>query len=168
MKTIKFLSLNPLAKLPIAHGDKSVGLDLTTVTRGFVDNVASKFDTGVVLHPDSEPEVSAMFVSLRSGFADVNSVWMVNSPGIIESNFRGFVVGRRLLGICLSLVSFTPVSIRHGERIAQLTLWDSVGKLMIPNQDYRTEFGGYCNADVLEWEQKYKSRGGFGSTDVSK
>lgn len=52
----------------------------------------------------------------RSGLAIKNGITVVNSPGTIDSNYRGEI------GVCLINHGFIPFTINKGERIAQAVL----------------------------------------------
>jgi dUTP pyrophosphatase len=90
------------------------------------------------------PEGTEAQVRPRSGLAIKQGIGVVNSPGTIDSDYRG--------EIRVPLINFdtSPQTIEHGERIAQMVLapvariaWSEVGELPA------TERGA----------------GGFGSTD---
>jgi dUTP pyrophosphatase len=66
----------------------------------------------------------------RSGLAYKQGITVLNAPGTIDADYRGEV------GVILINLSDTPVTLRRGERIAQLLLakverlaWDEVTQL---------------------------------------
>lgn len=62
------------------------------------------------------PEGHEIQVRPRSGWAWKSGVSVINAPGTIDKNFRN--------EICVLLINhgFEPVSIKHGDRIAQFVL----------------------------------------------
>lgn len=79
----------------------------------------------------------------RSGLALKHGLTLVNSPGTIDSDYRG------ALGIILLNTSDTPFEITHGMRIAQLVLAPVV------QADFR---------EVSTLDETDRGAGGFGST----
>jgi dUTP pyrophosphatase len=82
----------------------------------------------------------------RSGLAAKNSVTVLNTPGTIDSDYRGEV---KVILINLGNSNFT---ISNGDRIAQLVVAPVVQ-------------GKFCRAESLS--QTERGTGGFGSTGVS-
>ncbi|MBU1202073.1 MAG: dUTP diphosphatase [Nanoarchaeota archaeon] len=62
------------------------------------------------------PEGHIMHITPRSGFALKNSISIVNSPGIIDSDYRGEV------GVILINHGKEPFTVNRGDRIAQMTI----------------------------------------------
>lgn len=91
-----------------------------------------------------EPVLSVMVCS-RSGMAK-KSIFVTNSPGIIDPDYRGEVI------ILLYNGSFEPQWISHGDRIAQLLL------LPVP-----VPFLREAESD-LRLEKTTRGENGFGST----
>lgn len=82
----------------------------------------------------------------RSGMAANNGVFVLNSPGTIDSDYRG--------EIKVILTNTDPlrwIIIKRGDRIAQMVL----------NKVYRANF-----AEVAELGDTERSAGGFGSTGI--
>lgn len=63
------------------------------------------------------PEGYAGFVQPRSGLADRNGISIVNSPGLIDSGYRG-----EIKVILLNTDHSTPFVVEYGMRIAQLVV----------------------------------------------
>ena len=83
----------------------------------------------------------------RSGLALKHGVSFVNSPGTIDSDYRG------LIGLIMINHGSDPFVIRRGDRVAQMVIKEVV------------------RADVRETEEldeTVRSGGGFGSTGVSQ
>lgn len=63
------------------------------------------------------PEGFAAFVVPRSGLAINKGLSLVNSPGLIDSNYRG-----EIKAIAINLDPKEPIAIKKGDRIAQLVI----------------------------------------------
>ncbi|MFC2170932.1 dUTP diphosphatase [Calditrichota bacterium] len=91
------------------------------------------------------PEGFELQVRPRSGLALKSSIIIPNSPGTIDSDYRGEVK------IILSNISNNPFTIRRGDRIAQLVL---------------------CPVYNVKWEYRNqlpstdRGKGGFGHTGI--
>ena len=83
--------------------------------------------------------------SARSGLAYRNGITMLNTPGTIDSDYRGEV---KVLAVNLGEEPFT---IRHGDRIAQM--------VVAPVQQFPVE-----ETDTLPDTER--GDGGFGSTGM--
>lgn len=89
------------------------------------------------------PDGFEMQVRPRSGLASKHGVTLPNTPGTIDSDYRG------PLGVSLINLGPEPYTIRHGDRVAQVIVAPVV----------RVEF------DVVEaLEATERGTGGFGST----
>jgi dUTP pyrophosphatase len=134
--------LDPAATLPARAHDGDAGLDLcaceaVTVWAGERATVR----TGLALEI---PPGHAGLVLPRSGLAARHGIALVNSPGLIDSGYRGEV--RVLL---LNTDGETHFEVSSGDRIAQL--------LLVP----------FATAEAVEVEELAASErgdGGFGST----
>jgi dUTP pyrophosphatase len=89
------------------------------------------------------PEGFEVQVRPRSGLAFKHGLTLVNTPGTIDSDYRG------LVGVLMVNLGAEPFTINHGERIAQL--------IVAPVVQARFETG-----DVLS--ETGRGSGGFGST----
>ena len=81
----------------------------------------------------------------RSGLAAKNGVFVLNSPGTVDSDYRGEIK------VILANMSDKPFEIRKGDRIAQL--------VVSPVQQADFEI-------VSEISDTERSAGGFGSTGI--
>ena len=91
------------------------------------------------------PEGYEIQVRPRSGLALKKSITVLNTPGTIDSDYRGEI------GIILINHSDAPFTVSHGDRIAQLV------------------FARYSSAVytvVSELDETQRGSGGFGSTGV--
>lgn len=89
------------------------------------------------------PQGYEMQVRPRSGLALKHGIMLVNSPGTIDSDYRG------PLGVIVMNAGDAPFTIRHGERIAQLI----VAPVVQARFDLTNELGDTS-----------RGIGGFGST----
>lgn len=93
------------------------------------------------------PEGYAGFIQPRSGLAAKHGVTCLNTPGLIDSGYRG-----ELKVLLINTDPATPFEIKRGERIAQLVIQKVEQAEFIETEDLsKTERGD----------------GGFGSTGVS-
>ncbi|MDP3789500.1 MAG: dUTP diphosphatase [Candidatus Omnitrophota bacterium] len=82
----------------------------------------------------------------RSGLALKHGITLVNTPGTIDSDYRG------LVSIILTNIGKKPYTVRRGDRIAQMVFKESV----------RAELETHDNLDETE-----RSGGGFGHTGIN-
>ena len=92
------------------------------------------------------PEGHAGFVQPRSGLAARSGLSLVNSPGLIDSHYRG-----EIKVIAINLDPAEPIHIARGDRIAQLVI-QSVAR---------------CETvEVSALPETVRGEGGFGSTGL--
>lgn len=92
------------------------------------------------------PEGHAGFVQPRSGLAIKHGLSLVNTPGLIDSHYRG-----EIKVIAINLDPDHPISISRGDKIAQLVI-------------QRVECVDLI--EVAELDETVRGEGGFGSTGV--
>lgn len=92
------------------------------------------------------PEGYAGFVQPRSGLALRQGLSIVNTPGLIDSHYRG-----EIKIIAVNMDPHTPIEIRRGDKIAQFVIQAVV----------RCE-----TIEVDELDTTARGEGGFGSTGV--
>lgn len=92
------------------------------------------------------PDGYAGFVQPRSGLAIKNGISIVNTPGLIDSRYRG-----EIGVILINTDNDTPFTIVKGDKIAQLVI----------QKVERVEF-----APVDELDKTLRGADGFGSTGV--
>lgn len=90
------------------------------------------------------PEGYAGFVQPRSGLAIKQGVSLVNTPGLIDSHYRG-----EIRVILINLDPERPVTIVRGDKIAQLVI-QPVARVEL--------------VEAAELSQTARGEGGFGST----
>jgi dUTP pyrophosphatase len=92
------------------------------------------------------PDGYAGFVQPRSGLALRHGLSFVNTPGLIDSHYRG-----EIKVIAVNLDASTPISIARGDKVAQLVI-QAVANVEL--------------AEVDELDETMRGEGGFGSTGV--
>lgn len=132
------------AELPLpayAHqGD--AGLDLYSAIDLILDPLSrSLVPTGIAV---AIPEGYAGFVQPRSGLALKSGLSLVNTPGLIDSHYRG-----EIKIILINLDASTPISIQRGDKIAQLVIQPVVSATLV---------------EVSALDSTVRGEGGFGST----
>lgn len=90
------------------------------------------------------PEGYAALIQPRSGLAAKHGVTVLNTPGLIDSGYRG-----ELKVILVNLDPVTPFEVTRGERIAQLVI-------------QKVETAAFTDVDELPSSER--GAGGFGST----
>lgn len=120
------------------------GLDL----RSNADLVIEPFErrlipTGLAI---AIPEGYAGFVQPRSGLALRQGLSFPNTPGLIDSHYRG-----ELKVVAINLDSHNPIRIKRGDRIAQLVIQE------VPVVNL---------VEVKELDETDRGSGGFGSSGV--
>jgi dUTP diphosphatase len=133
--------LHPAARLPRRAHPGDAGSDLFAVEEMIIGPGERKdVGTGIAL---AIPEGYAGFVQPRSGLAFRHGIMLVNSPGLIDSGYRGEV------RVSLYNSGSEPFDVRSGERIAQLVI-------------QRVEEPQFVAADELPGT--VRGEGGFGSS----
>lgn len=92
------------------------------------------------------PDGYAGFVQPRSGLAIKHGLSLVNTPGLIDSHYRG-----EIKVIAVNLDPKTPISIRRGDKIAQFVIQAVTRAELV---------------EVGELDETVRGEGGFGSTGV--
>lgn len=157
--TIKFKKLVPDAIVPKYAHQGDAGMDLYAAEDTFIRHGdAELIHTGIAIElPDGyEAQVRS-----RSGLALKNQVFVLNSPGTIDSNYRGEI------GVILAnfgnkqdivnergdAFAYGPAdfNIHKGDRIAQLVIAPVTKAELV---------------EVAELDETDRGKGGFGSTGV--
>lgn len=137
--------IDPAVALPSYAYEGDAGLDL----RSNEDVVLAPLErrlvgTGLAV---AIPEGYAGFVQPRSGMALKRGLSMANTPGLIDSHYRGE------LKVCaVNLDPETPISIERGERIAQLVIQRVPTVTLV---------------EVEDLDETDRGTGGFGSSGAS-
>jgi len=127
--------------LPARASEHAAGLDVVaaedvTLAPGQRHAVATGFVIAI-------PEGYEVQVRPRSGLALKHGITCINTPGTIDSDYRGEVK------VILANLGSEPFEVRRGERIAQL----------VPAPVLQSEF-----VEVAELGETTRGAGGFGST----
>ncbi|MGH8868476.1 MAG: dUTP diphosphatase [Actinomycetes bacterium] len=134
--------LDPELPIPAYAHPGDAGADLVTaVDVDLAPGERATVPTGVAI---ALPDGYAAFVHPRSGLAARHGVSIVNAPGTVDAGYRGEVK--------VTLVNTdprTPVSLRRGDRIAQLIV-------------QRVERVTFCEVRLLPGSAR--GEGGHGST----
>lgn len=136
--------LDPTVELPAYAYQGDAGLDLRSAESLTLQPFERKLvSTGLAI---AIPEGYAGFVQPRSGLAIKQGLSIVNTPGLIDSHYRG-----ELKIIAINLDPNTPITIQKGDRIAQLVI-QAVPSVTL--------------AEVKELDATDRGAGGFGSSGV--
>lgn len=126
-----------------AH-DGDAGLDLYSAESVTLEPFERRLvGTGIAV---AIPEGFAGFVQPRSGLAIKRGLSLVNTPGLIDSHYRG-----EIKVIAINLDPSEPLPIERGEKIAQLVI-QPVARVSLDEVD--------------ELDTTARGEGGFGSTGV--
>ena len=137
---IQLISSN--GKVPSQKHASDIGYDISSsddVT--LISNEVTLVNTGIAINL---PQQCAGFVLPRSGLSTKHKITLINSPGLIDPGYTGELL--------VPLMNFgdKDYSIKAGERIAQLVLFNTYGV------DFKV---------VDSLPETDRSSGGFGSTD---
>jgi len=139
---IKVHRLDTELPLPARAHSEDAGIDLLAA-----DDVTLKpgeralVPTGIAV---AIPDGYAAYVLPRSGLAIRKGLGIVNSPGLIDSGYRG-----QVQVVLVNLDLHDPIDIKRGDRIAQMVI------LPVPNLTIE---------EVSELPESERGVGGFGST----
>ena len=144
MKVLKIKKVRENAKIPTRATAGSAGLDLyACIDDPITLNKGDKavIPTGIALGLD-DPHYAA-FIHSRSGLAIKHGIALLNSVGVIDSDYRGEV--------CVGVVKLTeePYTIQPFERVAQMV----IKPVELPEI-----------VEVEELDDTDRGAGGFGST----
>jgi dUTP pyrophosphatase len=136
--------LDPELPLPAYSHPGDAGLDLRAA-RGCLLQPGERalIPTGIAV---AIPEGYAGFVQPRSGLALRQGLALLNSPGLIDSGYRG-----EIGVVAANLDPTDPLKIERGDRIAQLVIVPVAQAELV---------------EVDELPESTRGAGGFGSTGV--
>ncbi len=138
---IKVLRIHPDAVIPFYATEGSAGFDFYTVEEVVLEpNEVKIVKTGLKMEI---PVGFELQMRPRSGVSLKTSIRLANSPGTIDSDYRGEI------GILAWNTGNSPITISKGERIAQGILAEVPTAFFI---------------DVTELSTTDRGEGGFGST----
>ncbi|MFT4967172.1 MAG: dUTP pyrophosphatase [Candidatus Deianiraeaceae bacterium] len=142
---VLFQRLSKTAKIPEYKTVGSSGMDLSA---DISEPVTIKpqsiglIKTGLAIQL---PQGFEAQVRSRSGLALKNGIFVLNSPGTIDNDYRGEI------SIILANFSQQPFTIEHGMRIAQLVI---------------AQYQQFDVSEVNSLDETSRGDGGFGSTGV--
>ncbi|WP_245472155.1 dUTP diphosphatase [Mesorhizobium sp. M7A.F.Ca.CA.002.12.1.1] len=146
---IRYKLLHPDAKAPVYGSDEAAGADLCAIETVWLNSYRIRLvRTGVSIELPKGYEAQ---VRPRSGLALKHGVTVINSPGTIDSDYRGEIA------VIMTLIGRDPdviFEIKPGDRIAQLVIAPVV----------RATFGFVGDEELSGSE---RGTGGFGSTGVN-
>lgn len=141
---VKIKRLDPELPLPKYANPGDAGLDLYSAIDVTIEcGHRVMIPTGVAI---ALPEGYAGFVQPRSGLAAKKGLSIVNTPGLVDSGYRG-----ELKVIAINTDADEPIVVARGERIAQLVVQ------RVPAVEL---------VEVDELDQTERGEGGFGSTGL--
>lgn len=139
---LRFIKLREDAIVPIQAHVGDAGSDLYAVEGARLEPGArAKVPTGIAV---AIPEGHAGLVLPRSGLAHKHGITLTNTPGLIDSGYRG-----ELQVLMLNTDRQETYEVQPGERIAQLVL---------------VTFAAPAWTEVGEFEETARGEGGFGSS----
>ena len=113
---IKKVSTNPLFKLPKYESNGAAGIDLSADIGAEVELKPLErflFPTGIAISLPKDLEAQ---IRPRSGLAIKNGITLLNTPGTVDSDYRGEIK------VILVNISNDKYTIKPGDRIAQMVL----------------------------------------------
>lgn len=132
-ETVKVDLTMPEAHIPFSASVEAAAYDLCSAEDWLLAPGERKvFNTGLRLEL---PKHHAGLILPRSGMAVKDGVTILNSPGLIDPDYRGEV------GVCLINLGSEHVGIVRGQRIAQLMVVHSVDVLFCLERLSLTERG---------------------------
>lgn len=143
MIQIGFKKLHDQAQIPLYQSEEAAGADLHACLEQPVEIAPGEraiVPTGIAIALTRGYEAQ---IRPRSGLAAKHGITVLNTPGTIDSDYRG-----ELQVIVINLGSDT-FTVHHGERIAQMVI-------------ARHETAAFTEVDTLE--QTIRGEGKFGST----
>ena len=143
MMKLSIRRIDPAAQMPTYAHPGDAGMDVRSIEELTLEPGARALvHTGLVfqLPPDAEAQVRP-----RSGLALKHGVTVLNSPGTIDSGYRGEV------GVVLVNLGQAPFKVEKGMKIAQVVV----------SRVEQAEI-----VEVRETDETDRGSGGFGSTGV--
>lgn len=142
---IRIKKLTDTATTPLQGSVAAAGYDMyadipdgpTIINPGQIQ----KISTGICAAPEDSEVALCLFP--RSGLASAHGITLINSVGLVDSDYRGEII------VPLVNLGQFPVTIKHGDRIAQLVVLGIT----------RVEF-----EEVDTLPDTERGDGGFGST----
>lgn len=144
VKKVKVTKLNEDAKLPEYAHKGDAGLDLfSTIDVEIPSGETRLISTGIAI---SLPFRTEAQIRPRSGLALKNSITVLNTPGTIDSGYRGEI------GVIL---------INHGKEVFKVTKGMKIAQMVI------AQYNITVLEEVIELDNTKRAEKGFGSTGVN-
>jgi len=144
MVELKFKKLNQEAIIPKYETPGSAGMDLSSVQSGTIlAGQQSVIKTGLAV---AVPEGCEMQIRPRSGLAAKKSITVTNSPGTIDSDYRGEIM------VILRNDGNSDFKYTQGDRIAQAVIAPVIQAVVV---------------ETLELDDTERGEGGLGSTGTN-
>ena len=141
--TLPFKRVHPDAVLPAYAHPSDAGMDLRSVASLVIEpGKRALVPTGLVVQL---PPLYEAQVRPRSGLALKHGVTVLNTPGTIDSGYRGEI------GVILANFGEAPFTVGVGDKIAQLVIAPVTQPAVV---------------ETAEVEETDRGAGGFGSTGV--
>jgi len=145
MVEIKIKKLNPAAIIPHYAHDGDAGMDVYSIEDSTLHAGDIKLiKTGLSFEVPKGYEIQ---VRPKSGLALKNGITITNSPGTLDSGYRGE------LGVIMQNCSKISYEIKKGEKIAQIVL---------------AKYEEAKITEACELADTSRGTGGFGSTGLTK
>ena len=140
---LRFRRIHPDAVLPAYAHPSDAGMDVRSVDDLVIaPGRRALVHTGLVM---ALPPMYEAQVRPRSGLALKNGITVLNTPGTIDSGYRGEV------GVILANFGKEPFEVRKGDRIAQVVVAPVTQAEIV---------------EVASLDETDRGAGGFGSTGV--
>ena len=145
-KVVEFKKLDPDAIIPDYAHEGDAGMDLYSIKDEVIEPLSWKLiPTGLAC---KLPKGTNGEVRSKSGIALKNGVFVLNTPGTVDENYRGEI------GVILyNLNTKEPFVIKKGQKIAQYVI-NSI------------EYVDTIEVDVLD--ETSRGEGGFGSSGLGR
>ncbi len=141
--TLGFKRVHPDAVLPAYAHPSDAGMDLRSVEDvEIAPGGRALVHTGLVVNL---PPMHEAQVRPRSGLALKHGVTVLNTPGTIDSGYRGEI------GVILANFGDSPFKVAKGDKVAQLVIAPVLQPVVV---------------EVQEIDETDRGAGGFGSTGV--
>jgi len=142
--TVRYVRLDPGAPEPAYAHEGDAGCDLaSSIDCVLAPGERKLVPTGIAI---AIPDGYAGFVQPRSGLASRSGIGIVNTPGLIDSHYRGEVKV-----ILINLDPVEPFEVKRGDKICQLVF-------------QKVERVSFERVDSLD--ETVRGEGGFGSTGI--
>lgn len=144
--TVYFKKLDPAARMPTYGSDEAAGADLYALEKYVLQprsHCMVPIRTGIAIQLPAGFEAQCR---PRSGLALKHGITVLNSPGTIDSDYRGEV------GVVLHNTMHTSFTIEVGDRIAQLVI--------VPV--FRAKF-----VETMDLSDSFRGTNGYGSTGTN-